>query len=333
VKATRETYGETLKILGRDYPSLVVLDADLAKSTKSEKFGEAYPERFFECGIAEGNMVGVAAGLGLAGFRPFVSSFGCFLTGRFEQIRVSVAYMQSPVVLVGTHSGVCIGEDGHSQMALEDIGLMRTQPNMHILQPTDSIDTPQIVKYLAETRLYAYLRLTRQKVMDILPNTYVFRPYEGVYFEDTSLPGEADILLFASGGPAAAALQAARILIKERIKIGFVVLNCVWPVSHEWLRQIILPSVKGLVSVEDHYITGGIGTMLMEQCPVPKPFLRLGVTTFGQSGSEQDLAKHYGLDTDSIVSKVLGFHGALETNQLHLVQEGLLRQGGMTRHL
>ena len=147
MKATREVFGDAITALGAENPELVLLDADLSKSTKSEKFAQAYPDRFFECGIAEGNMISIAAGLARAGLRPFTCSFGCFLVGRFEQIRVSVAYMQSPVVLVGTHAGVSIGEDGHSQMALEDIGLMRTQPNMHIFQPTDSIDTPQIVKY------------------------------------------------------------------------------------------------------------------------------------------------------------------------------------------
>lgn len=313
MKATRVSFGETLRDLGKEFKNIVVLDADLSKSTKSELFAKEFPDRFFQCGIAEANMIGIAAGLGLAGKRAFACSFGCFLTGRFETIRMSVAYNQAPVVLVGTHAGVCIGEDGHSQMALEDISLMRSLPMMHIFQPTDDTDTRLIVRYLAEKNFYAYLRLTRQNVPDILPKNYEFKPFQGFVFPDTSAPEKSDIIIFVTGGPSAATLEAAKQLNKEHLKICCVVLNTLWPLDRSWLKKIITPRVQGLVTVEDHYVVGGIGTIMCEQSPIPKPVLRLGVEHFGQSGTSEALQKHYGLDTDSIINKVLAFHGALHS--------------------
>jgi len=303
MKATRATFGETLRELGKVQKNIVVLDADLSKSTKSELFAKEFPDRFFECGIAEANMIGVASGLALSGKRPFACSFGCFLVGRFETIRMSVAYNQAPVVLVGTHAGVCIGEDGHSQMALEDISLMRSLPLMHIFQPTDTKDTAQIVKYLAEKNFYAYLRLTRQNVADVLPNDYVYEPFKGYVCNKTTAPQDADIIIFATGGPSEAAFHATQQLNKDGLKVSFVILNTIWPLDQDWLKSVITPRVKGLVSVEDHYVVGGIGSILCEQSPVPKPVLRIGVEHFGQSGTSQDLQKHYGLDAESIASK------------------------------
>ena len=314
MKATRISFGETLRDLGKEFKNIVVLDADLSKSTKSELFAKDFPDRFFQCGIAEANMIGIAAGLALAGKRAFACSFGCFLTGRFETIRMSVAYNQAPVVLVGTHAGVSIGEDGHSQMALEDISLMRSLPMMHIFQPTDEIDTPYIVRYLAEKNFYAYLRLTRQNMPNVLPKDYEFKPFQGFAFPETQAPSSAEIIVFVSGGPVAATLQASKQLNQDGLKVCCIVLNTVWPLDREWLGSVITPRIKGLVTVEDHYVVGGIGTILCEQSPIPKPVLRLGVEHFGQSGTSEALQKHYGLDRDSIANKILAFHGSLRTH-------------------
>ena len=160
--ATRQTFGETLAKLGEKYPEIVVLDADLAKSTKSELFAKKFPERFYEMGISEANMIGVGAGLALSGKVPFICSFGAFISGRFDQIRMSVSYTQAPVRIVGTHAGVGIGEDGHSQMALEDLAMMRTLPQMLVLQPADDLETAAMVEELVHHKQPAYLRLLRQ---------------------------------------------------------------------------------------------------------------------------------------------------------------------------
>ena len=162
-EATRASFGRALARVGAD-ERIVVLDADLASSTNTKAFAEKYPQRFFQLGIAEGNMVGVAAGLALAGKIPFAASFACFLAGRFEQIRVSVAYNRANVRLVGTHAGIGIGEDGYTQMGLEDVALMRSLPNMAVVQPADAAETEAAVEYLVEHDGPVYLRLTRQKV-------------------------------------------------------------------------------------------------------------------------------------------------------------------------
>jgi transketolase len=167
-EATRVAFGRALARLGED-PRIVVLDADLASSTNTRAFADRYPERFFQLGIAEGNMVGVAAGLALAGKIPVASSFACFLAGRFEQIRVSIAYNRANVKLVGTHAGVGIGEDGYSQMGLEDLALVRSLPGFVVVQPADAAGTEAAVEYLLRHEGPVYLRLTRQKVADVSP--------------------------------------------------------------------------------------------------------------------------------------------------------------------
>src|SRR3954464_13256437 len=168
-KATRQAFGESLARLGETHPEIVVLDADLSKSTKSELFAKKFPERFFEMGIAEANMIGTAAGLAFTGKLPFLCSFGCFVTGRYDTIRLSVAYAQANVRIIGTHAGVGIGDDGHSQMGLEDISLMRALPTMGVFQPMDARETELVMDYLVKDwKGPAYLRLTRQNMPDVL---------------------------------------------------------------------------------------------------------------------------------------------------------------------
>jgi len=173
--ATREAYGRTLAELGAENPKIVVLDADLSKSTMTVGFAKKYPERAFNLGIAESNMIGVGAGLALAGKIPFVASFACFLVGRYETIRISVAYTAANVKLVGTHAGIAIGEDGYSQMGLEDVACIRALPNIGIIQPGDELETKQAIAYAVEHQGPLYLRLTRQNLEPVCPPDYRFQ--------------------------------------------------------------------------------------------------------------------------------------------------------------
>src|SRR5687768_3722646 len=174
-RATRDAFGEALAKCGEKYPNVVALDADLAKSTKSEVFAKKFPHRFFEMGIAEANMIGTGAGLALAGKIPFICSFACFVTGRFDQIRVSVAYSNANVRIVGSHAGVAIGDDGYSQQGLEDVALMRALPGMTVIQPADDLETEAAVEFLCTHKGPAFLRTTRQKLERVNAEGYKFQ--------------------------------------------------------------------------------------------------------------------------------------------------------------
>src|SRR3989475_4826107 len=195
-KATRAAFGEALLELGARDERIVSVDADLSKSTMTVSFAKKYPERAFNVGIAEQNAIGIAAGLALAGKIPFVCSFACFLVGRFETIRISVAYTNANVKLVGTHAGIAIGEDGYSQMGLEDVACLRALPNVAIVQPADELETKQAIAYAVEHEGPLYLRLTRQNVDDVCPPDYRFRLGRWLVLR----PG-VDVTLIASGGP------------------------------------------------------------------------------------------------------------------------------------
>src|SRR5690606_19006982 len=211
-KATRQAFGEALVRLGEERQDIVVLDADLAKSTKSELFGKKFPERFFEMGIQEANMLGTAAGLALCGKVPFACSFACFITGRYDQIRISVAYSEANVRIVGTHAGIAVGDDGYSQQGLEDIALMRALPTMAVIQPADDVETEAVVRYLADHEGPAYLRLTRQNVDRIHSEDYVFR-----FGRIETLRDGKDAVIFATGAQVAESLRAAEALAAEGI--------------------------------------------------------------------------------------------------------------------
>jgi transketolase len=302
--ATRQAFGEALVAIGREIEHVVALDADLSKSTKTELFAKAFPKRFFQMGIAEQNMIGVAAGLALSGKIPFAASFACFLAGRFETIKISVAYAGARVRLVGTHAGVGIGEDGYSQMGLEDVGLMRTLPEMVVLQPADDLETHAMVRWLATACTQpAYLRLTRQNVNRVHGEEYAFQP------------GKLDVLaegrgvaLFASGGPVMHAVAAREILAKEGIDAAVVNVGSIKPIDAEgiaqWARKVPL-----IVTVEDHNILGGMGSAVAEvvaDLPGSRAAVfRHGVRdTFGQSGTPEALYKHHRLDAEGIAAVV-----------------------------
>jgi len=302
-KATRAAFGDALREISETHDRVVVVDADLSCSTQTRAFAEAYPDRFFQVGIAEGNMVGVAAGLALGGMVPFAASFACFLAGRFEQIRMSVGYTGANVKLVGTHSGVGIGEDGYSQMGLEDVALMRSLPNMVVVQPADAIEAAKATEFLADYVGPAYFRLTRQSVPDIFDDTYRFEFGQGV-----ELRSGGDLAIVATGGVVAYALEAAERLAKDGIDASVVNMHTIKPIDGVLLRKLAADTGR-IMTVEDHGVVGGLGSAVLETlAEVPGVTVRLhGVRSYGESGTHDDLYARHRLDTDGIVSEAKSF--------------------------
>jgi transketolase len=301
-EATRVAFGRALARLGAVEPRLVVLDADLASSTQTKLFADRFPERFFQLGIAEGNMVGVAAGLALAGKIPFAASFACFLAGRFEQIRVSVAYNRANVKLVGTHAGVGIGEDGYSQMGLEDVALMRTLPDMLVVQPADAIETEALVEYLVRHQGPAYLRLTRQKVADVTRPGYRFECGKAVV-----LRAGRDLTIAASGAVVAHALAAADGLAAEGIDAAVLNVHTLKPLDQETLSAFGALT-GGILTVEDHGVVGGLGSAVCEAlAETGIPVRQQAVLGFGESGSGEALYAKHGLDAAGIAAAARRF--------------------------
>jgi transketolase len=299
-KATRAAFGEALARLGSTHPRVVVLDADLSCSTMTNKFAQAFPDRFFQVGIAEGNMVGIAAGLALGGMVPFAASFACFIAGRFEQIRMSVGYTNTNVRIVGTHAGVGIGEDGYSQMGLEDIALMRTLPNMVVIQPADAVEAERATEFLADYTGPAYLRLTRQPVADVNDGAYRFDFGKGVALRDGS-----DLTIVATGGVVAFALEAAAALSREGIDVGVVNMHTLKPVDAAILLEAAAKTGR-ILTVEDHGVIGGLGSAVLETlAEVPDVVVHVhGVRTYGESGTHEDLYARHRLDAAGIAAVV-----------------------------
>lgn len=299
-KASRAAFGEALIELGGRDERIVTVDADLSKSTMTAGFAKAYPERAFNVGIAESGMIGLAAGLALAGRVPFVCSFACFLVGRFETIRVSVAYTDAPVKLVGTHVGVAIGEDGYTQMGLEDIACLRSLPNIPIVQPADEIETKQAVAYAASHAGPIYLRLTRQNLEPVHDATYRFQLGKS----DVLRPGH-DVSILATGGPVWNALEAARKLAADGIQAEVINVASIKPLDEEAILRSA-GRTGHVVTVEDHSINGGLGSAVAELLAevMPTPLKRIGVTTFGESGDPKGLYAKHGLDADGIAGSV-----------------------------
>jgi transketolase len=302
-KASRAAFGEALLDWGKRDERIVTVDADLSKSTMTATFAKTYPARAFNVGIAESGMIGLAAGLALAGRIPFACSFACFLAGRFETIRVSVAYTQAPVKLVGTHVGVAIGEDGYSQMGLEDIACLRALPNIPIVQPADEIETKQAVAYAVEYPGPMYLRLTRQNLEPVHDASYRFQ-FGKV---DLLRPG-TDVSILASGGPLWNALEAARKLAADGVNAEVLNVATIKPLDEEGILRSAGKTGR-VVTVEDHSIHGGLGSAVAELLSevMPTPLKRIGVTTFGESGDAKGLYAKHGLDPDGIAKSVLKF--------------------------
>ncbi|MCG8556227.1 MAG: transketolase family protein [Proteobacteria bacterium] len=295
--ATRQAFGEALTELGADHPELLVLDADLSCSTKCSLFAKSYPERFFQMGIAEQNMAGVAAGLALCGKTVFCCSFACFIAGRFETIKISVAYNRANVKIAGTHAGLGTGEDGYSQMGLEDLALMRALPGMQVYQPADGVETRRIVAHLLATAGPAYLRLTRQNLSAVHSAEYRFRPGR----LDVLHRG-AELALLASGGVVAHALRASELLRADGIDASVVNVPSIKPFDDSGVRE--LARSHGLmVTVEDHTVIGGLGSAVSEAltgAPGTRVHRHGILDVFGESGPQADLYRRFGLDAEGI---------------------------------
>lgn len=302
-KATRESFGEAVTELAAEYPDVVVLDADLAAATKTGIFKKKYPERFFDCGIAECNMIGVAAGLATCGKIPFAASFAMFSAGRaFEQVRNSVGYPKLNVKVVGSHAGISVGEDGATHQCCEDIALMRTIPGMVILNPSDHYEMKAAVRAAIEHKGPCYIRLGRLAVESINNNDdYHFELGKGILLREGT-----DITIVATGLMVAEAVKAAKALEAEGISAEVINIHTIKPLDEE----IILNSAKktgSVVTVEEHNIIGGLGeavaAVLSEKCPTP--VTRIGVNdVFGHSGPAVDLLKEFGLSAEHIAEVV-----------------------------
>lgn len=302
--ASRAAFGTALKELGDTDERVVVLDADLSKSTMSIHFAKAHPERFFEMGIQEANMIGTAAGLALSGMVPWCCSFACFLTGRFDQIKMSVAYSEAAVRLIGTHSGVGIGPDGYSQQGLEDLATMRSLAGMLVLQPADDLETAQMVRHLANDPRPAYMRLTRQNLPRVHADDYEFKPSRF----PTLVQGD-DVTIVATGGCVGHAVEAALELHKDGIWARVLNASTIKPLDEE---AIVLAAreTKGLVTVEDHNVLGGLGGAVAEVLCEKHParLLRHGIRdVFGESGEPDELYEKHKIDTKGIVQTVKTF--------------------------
>jgi transketolase len=302
-KASRAAFGEALLELGARDPRIVTLDADLSKSTMTVKFAKTHHDRAFNLGIAESNMIGVAAGLALAGKIPFACSFACFLVGRFETIRISVAYTNANVKLVGTHSGIAIGEDGYSQMGLEDIACIRSLPNVPVIQPADELETKQVIAFAVGHDGPLYLRLTRQNLEPVSPADYRFRLGRWV----TLRPGR-DVTLIASGGTVFNALEAARKLETEGVSAEVINAASIKPLDEDMLVASATKT-KHVVTIEDHSVHGGLGGAVAETLAevLPTPLKRLGVTGFGESGDAKGLYAKHGLDAAGLTASITKF--------------------------
>lgn len=297
--ATREAYGEALAELGEEMKDIVVLDADLSKSTKTSVFAKKFPERFFNVGIAEQNLMGTAAGLATCGKIPFASTFAVFACGRaFEQIRNSICYPNLNVKIAATHAGITVGEDGATHQSIEDIALMRSLPNMTVISPADAVETKKAVRAAAMLKGPVYLRLGRHPVEIIFDDGYEFEVGKGVVLRDGK-----DVALIATGTMVGESLKAAEILAKKGIDAMVVNIHTIKPLDEE----VILKAAEcgAVVTAEEHSIIGGLGSAVAEVLIEKKPVLmkRVGIRdVFGMSGKPEELMKAYGITAEDIVN-------------------------------
>ena len=298
--ATREAYGKALVELGKVNDKVVVLDADLSKSTKTADFSKEFSERFINMGIAEANMMCVAAGMSTCGKIPFVSTFAMFAAGRaFEQVRNSICYPKLNVKICATHAGLTVGEDGASHQSVEDLALMRAIPNMTVISPSDAVETEAAIKAIAEYNGPCYVRLGRAGVNVINDNAeYKFEIGKGV-----ELKKGTDVTIVATGIMVDEAIAAEAILKAEGISANVINIHTLKPLDSELLIKAA-KETKAIVTAEEHNIIGGLGSAVSEAlCEVyPVPVIKVGVMdTFGESGQPAELLKAYGLTADKIV--------------------------------
>lgn len=301
--ATRDAFGEAIVRAGED-ERIFVLTGDLRDSTRTENFAEKFPERFVDVGIAERNLLGIASGLALSGKIPWAASFACFVAGRFETLRVSVAYQEANVRIVGTHSGIGVGEDGYSQMALEDMAGLRALPNVSIVNPCDAVETERAVEYLVDHVGPVYLRLTRQKVDDVNPAAYRFEFGKAVQLRDGS-----DVAIFGTGATVQEALKAADVLAEAGVSARVVNVHTVKPLDEDAVLAAAA-DCGALVTVEDHSAMGGLGSAVAEVLATGDGRARLlilGTRDFGESGSAEELYEQHGISGPRVAESTRQF--------------------------
>ncbi|WP_017414086.1 transketolase C-terminal domain-containing protein [Clostridium tunisiense] len=301
--ATREAYGKALARIGQENENIVVLDADLSKSTKTADFKKVCPDRFINMGIAEGNMMTVAAGLAACGKIPFASTFAMFAAGRaFEQIRNSICYPKLNVKVCATHAGITVGEDGASHQSVEDISLMRSIPNMVVISPSDAVETEAAIEAVAKYNGPCYVRLGRSGVPVINDNEgYKFEIGKGVTLREGK-----DVSIIATGIMVDAALEACNILAEEGIKARVINIHTIKPIDEELIGKAARETGI-IITAEEHSIIGGLGSAVAEVVTSlhAVPVIRVGIKdTFGESGKPAELLKAYGLTSEDIVKAV-----------------------------
>ncbi len=301
-KATREAFGEGLVALGAEMPNLVVLDADLAAATKTGMFKKAYPDRFFDCGIAEQNMIGVAAGLAAAGKVPVASSFAMFASGRaYEQIRNSVGYPHLNVKIGATHAGISVGEDGATHQCCEDLALMRTIPGMTVLNPADYVEAGQVLRAAVKMEGPVYMRFGRLAIPTIFDSTYRFEIGKGVQLTEGT-----DVTLIATGLLAGEAIKAAELLKNEGISVRVINMATIKPLDKEIVAKAAAETGL-IVTAEEHSIIGGLGSAVAEAVceSTPVPVVRVGVEDeYGKSGPAAELLEVFGLCAANLAARV-----------------------------
>ena len=301
-KATRQSYGETLEKLGEKYSDIVVLDADLATATKTINFAKKFPERFFDMGIAEANMMSTSAGMATTGKVPFASTFAVFAAGRsYDQIRNSICYPNLNVKICSTHSGITVGEDGATHQMLEDISMMRTLPNMKVLSPADDIETKWAIEEAYKQKGPVYVRLSRLATPIIYDENQKFE-----FGKMIQIGNGIDATIFASGDVLAEALKAKEILAKTKgIDIRVVDVHTIKPIDEDMIVKCA-KETKRLISIEDHNVIGGLGSAISEvlTSKYPAKLERIGINDeFGRSGKAEELMEYFEITAKDIVKK------------------------------
>ena len=303
-KATRESYGEALLELGKENKNVVVFDADLSSATKTSIFAKEFPERFFDMGIAEQNMMSTAAGMSTCGKIPYVSTFAVFAAGRaYDQIRNSICYPNLNVKICATHAGITVGEDGATHQMIEDISLMRTVPNMTVISTSDDTQTKWAVKEISKIQGPVYLRLARLATPKIYEENQKFEIGKAVQIGDG-----IDATIFATGVTVAEALKAQEILKEKGIEIRVVDIHTIKPIDKEMIIKCA-KETKRLISIEDHSIIGGIGSAISEVLTeeYPAKLERMGIKdTFGKSGKAERLMQYFGITAKDLEEKLAG---------------------------
>jgi len=303
--APREAFGRTLVELGEKSSNIVVLDADVASSLKTSYFKERFPDRFIEVGIAEQNMIGIAAGLSTCGFIPFTTTFACFASRRVcDQVMISVAYPKLNVKIVGAYLGVFVGKNGATHQALEDIAIMRSIPNMVIIEPVDGLETKQVIKFAIEYNGPIYIRLGRDPIPSIVPEDYNFKLGKAVTLREGS-----DVTLISCGAMVENALKVASLMEKKSIQARVINMSSIKPIDKETIIKAAEETGK-IVTIENHNIMGGLGSAIAEIIceTIPIKVKRIGVNdVFGKSGTNEEIKKKFGLRVEDIEKEVMKF--------------------------